>query len=325
MKKSPTGKQQAILATAAITLALLLLIPSVTSTLAANDAPKDDLKGYSENAKVKQKEIDDALAKHSDWIGMLSWNSTTATIDYLGPAEENPYNAGPEAYLAPAVTVQKASAPNTLSGTSGTAIYRIEENFYNKYSTSTSVDYRQVLNAMSSDKKRWLQVGMVYDSQSLWGTPSWRLLYNSWFTTGANEKAITSSPVTTGPSSPIELYIRADSATAGKYRLGFFDSVYLSGASLSWTFGGDTGKNINIGTVSNIYGTFPSGSMVEEYSKTGTAKYNFGTQTFSLAFLKTSTSSETTAVSGFTVAGFGSCASATNVNSPASTSYRYTC
>lgn len=256
---------------------------------------------------------------------MLSWNSTTATIDYLGPSDKNPHNGGSEVYLAPAVTVQKGSAPQKLSGETSTAVYREKMTFSNKYSTSTTVDYRQVLNAMSSNNSRWLQIGMVYDSTSQWGSPAWHLIYNSWFMTGANDKAVVSNALTTGPSSPTEHYIRADTATAGKYYMGYFDNVYLSVASITWTFGGDTGHNINLGTVSNIYGTFPSGSMVEEYSTSGSSRFNFGTQAFYLYFLKTSTSSETSAVTGFDVPGFGSCASASNVNSPARTTYTYTC
>ncbi|MEO9309709.1 MAG: hypothetical protein ABI337_05380 [Nitrososphaera sp.] len=115
--------------------------------------------------------VDRETNRHPDWVGLISWNETNAKIDYLGPADKNPYRIDQSrwAHSPPTVNNTKieqvtvaSPTTNLASGTSslltiykpvnvfdsiywrlfggGNSIYKIEQSYTLIASTTTDVN-----------------------------------------------------------------------------------------------------------------------------------------------------------------------------------------
>jgi hypothetical protein len=302
--------------------------------------------------------VDRETNRHPDWVGLISWNETNAKIDYLGPADKNPYRIDQSrwAHSPPTVNNTKieqvtvaSPTTNLASGTSslltiykpvnvfdsiywrlfggGNSIYKIEQSYTLIASTTTDVNLYHWLNAHNSNNKKWLQVSAVYDKAKFWDTTSkWYVGFDLWDMTSATNCAQDSSfPIqssigfTTGNTATA--YIRADGTTAGKYWMGVTSGG--SGASVSVTIPSDTGSTIDIGYTSNCSKAFPSATQIEEESTTSGAIYYYGQPTYTYKFYPTSTSSPTTTVYSYNGKG-GYGGSVTESTNPAWVKYSCT-
>jgi len=294
------------------------------------------------HAALKQQEIDNALNSDQNWIGMMTWNATSAKIDYLGPSESNPhivkneyngkllqsgspFNDAPIIQVVTTKPVNKFDSINKASSSSTTALYKVQQDFPLKWSTTSGVNLYPWLDAKNSNNGSWLQVSAFYDTQGAFGTPAWHVGYDAYATSTCGQYIsfpIQSVSMPFGVSDPVSAWIRGDS-TAGRYNMGVFDNIALVGTSLTFNISGDSGVNtINLGRTTGGNCVYPSGTQVEEESNNGN-KYNFGTFIFDYKFYQTPTSSATTSASGF----FGPEGCGANVsaqNSPARTTFTYT-
>jgi hypothetical protein len=305
---------------------------------------------------VLEEQISEQLKSHPGWIGFVSWNKTSAKIDYVGPPEKSPFliknvynpwsNQNPKnqnliSYLPPIIPDAAAQVPGLVlkvynplkgamggGGTNGQTIKMVKSN-YNLIQSSTTVNNVQVLNSMNSNNNDWLQVGSVYDSLQQYSTGvSWKAVWQIWpvDTTCATDQPIVNQATSFvwNKNDPFTSYISGTS-TGGHYTMSVFDQLALTGTTLTFSIPGDTGTNtINLGFQNPISScAYTSGSMVEQWSG-GSSAYNFGTDQYSYTFTLQSGSTTTTAT-GFnglhifpsTITGV----SDSPVNSPASDTY----
>ncbi|SMH72650.1 hypothetical protein [Candidatus Nitrosotalea okcheonensis] len=302
-------------------------------------------------ALTQQEKIDEQTDLHPDWLGMLSWNSTGAKIDYLGPASSNPFKIDRSHWHhSPPIsnmTKSNMSLYNTKSTISpltitkpinvydsiywhyylgGNSIYKIDESYSALASTTSGTDLYHWLDAKNSNTNYWLQTGAVYDKADFFGSsPQWYVDFDQWSTTGSCSEVSgfpfqSTHAFTTNQA--LDGYIRADSSTAGKYYMGVLQSG--SGASTTFTISGDTGHSIDVGFTSSCSKDFPSGSQVEEESNSGNTFY-YGTMTYDYTFYDTSTSSSNTYVYSYNGKG-GSGGNVTPSSTPGSSaSMTYAC
>jgi len=315
---------------AAINANAILIPDSAETTTQA-----DDTSEIPTHAAKLQQIIDRETDKHPDWVGMISWDSHKATIDYLGPASNNPFKLTGKHKSNPDVHIQTPYRPvNARTGiikdttSSSTAIYKEVEQFTAKASNVNKVNYDQIVNAMSSNNVHWLQTIVVYDKAQIFGSPGWHVIYDGYTVSYCTEDAsfpVVSASLSFNVGDTIQSYIRADSVTAGKYTRGATDINTGAGHSFTYTISGDSGHNINLGRQFNSASNcpFPSGSQAEEENTDNVSKFNFGTQSFTFFFYDTPTSSVTTSVTGF-FAMDGCGATVSNVNNPAKSTYTYT-
>ncbi len=298
----------------------MTIIPSVNAQ--SKSTPLSDV--IPSHAKATLDQIREQVNLHSGWVGMMSWDGNSVSIDYLGPMESNPYkNTSHDLRLDPSPQVNDADAIKKDTTASGTAIFKEVGTVTALKSSDTTVNLFNVLNAMSSDNNRWIQVGLFYNNYLGTVTNAWHLDYNSIETSnGANTFSPVVSPaLTMSTGDTVKLFINADTTFGGQYTMGENDITNNHGASYTFSLSGDTGHTINLGEVVVSGSYYPSGPQMEEHAS-GTNIYKWNTQAFTFDFYDTSTSSSTTSVTGWN-GQEGSSGTVSTTNSPASATFTY--
>ncbi|MGI0070430.1 MAG: hypothetical protein ACREAN_09295, partial [Nitrosopumilaceae archaeon] len=293
-------------------------------------APFDDPR-VPLQASVLEEQISEQVKLHPDWIGFVSWNKTSAKIDYLGPPEKSPFlvknvynpwnnqnldNVNLNSYLQPIIPYAAASTPGLVlkvynplkgasggGGTNGVTILK-ERSDYNLIQSSSTVNNIQVLNSMNSNNKNWIQIGTVYDSlQQFSSGATWKGVWQIWpvdTTCGTDTPSVNQAVSfnTWSKNDPLRSYISGTS-TAGQYSMSVLDTLALTGSTLTKSISGDTGTNtINLGYQNPISGcAYPSGSMIEQWSS-GSSAYDFVSDQYQYTFTLQS-GSTTTTTTGF--------------------------
>lgn len=333
----------------------LVFMPSITwigaTPESPHSTPTSSMKPFHERLSAAAAQLhryaSDQLAKHPGWVADISWNATSAKITYLGPEEKDPNfvtdpkilaaatmgPVRPQSGVSPLVTEYEAAkqvdAINKDTTSSSTAEMEEDATYTLKQSTNSVVNNFQILNALSSTKGYWFQVGAVYDESGALGhSGSWIVDYQRWSTTTSGSPSTVLDTVSFANGAQVQASIEADPINAGVYTLAVAETGSpFAGDSHSWTISGDTNHNINLGLVSNSIGYFPSAAMIEEHSTTTTGKYNFGTETYTYTFFDCLGCGATTSVTGF--AGPPSsgvlCATVSTQNTPAQDSFTFSC
>ena len=261
-----------------------------------------------------QERIDNAIDRNPNWIGLITWDEQGASIKYLGPGNENPYRLNQEQWqhrppvdmgiddgVLPTADAALTTPINVFDSIywrelwGNNDIYKIEQTFPLKASTTTGVDLYHWLDAKSSTTNQWLQASAVYDKAKLFDTTEkWYANFDLWHTSDCTEDSSfpIQSPVSFTTDNTATSYIRGDS-TAGKYKM--FVSSGAVGAGVTFTISGDNGHNIDVGYTSGSGCAFPSGAHVEEQSNNGNKHY-YGTIEYTYGFYETSSSSKETSV-----------------------------
>jgi len=306
-------------------LSIVLMLPNSTM-LTANAVLQHSHPDLPSQAQKSQQQIDEQMDLHPDWIGILTWNSTNASIRYLGPGDSSPYKIDHAhwGHTPPTVnaTRQSIASSGTIISSSplvtayktvnvfdsiywhyfggGNSIYKIQQSYPLVASSTSGVDLEHWLDSKNSNTNKWLQVSAVYDKALFYGaSPSWYVFFDRWDTTsgtGCSEDSTypqhISVPFTTGNTATA--YIRADSVTAGRYIMEVDSGS--NGGSISMNISGDTGHNIDIGRTSNCNKVFGSGAQVEEDATSPSGIFYYGTNTYTYGFYDTSTSSKNTSI-----------------------------
>lgn len=325
-----------IIAILAITIGLAF--PSIGPHISyAQTAPSAEASGLPPHVVTAINYMHQQISLHPGWVGMISWNATSAKFDYLGPASSNPFKVnqaghpptGQQGGAPPpaASTLLSTGVSPTQDTTSGSTSEFKEIQDFKSNASNTNTDQYQILNAMSSGNNHWFQVGLTYDNGDVIGaSPSWRAAYNSWTVSNCgNDFSTASVAQTESTGDSIEAYIMADASQAGHYTMGITDVTKNNGALTGFSVTGDSGHSINLGQQAD--GTtciYPSGPMEEEISGAiFPTKYNFGHEPFTMGFYDTSTSGKTTSVNGWNAATGSSCISTSTQNNPAKATFTY--
>ena len=329
IKKSATATTiMASLIIGLIMLSPMTVIPSVKAQPTAQEAQlppaATELRTY----------MHQQLAQHPGWVGMMTWNSTGTSLNYLGPGDKNPYKveATPLTVLSPTVPENVEKAPTSDRTGGATTEYKEIQDFTSKQSNVAGVDLFHVFNALNSDKTSWLQTGLVYDIANIYGTPNvWREITDH-FTTSpcAHDDAnypIRSPTLAFANGDSIEHAIYDEPGLAGHYNLGVTDITKNSGYLLGISIAGDTGNVINLNRTTCLSGAntffYDSGPQVEEHDANNLSHtYNFGSIAFTQGYFDTTTSAKTTSVIGWEPT-HGCGASVATVNSPASATFTF--
>ncbi len=350
--------------TSILSLALLL---SSTGIIVANAIPMSDSPETTAQAigiteipahAVKVRDmIDSETNRHPDWVGVMSWNETDAKIDYLGPADKNPYRIDHSKWAHSPPTnnaeIGQTSVVSPITGLSsgtsmlttiyrpvnvfdsiywrlfggGNSIYKIEQSYTLTASTTTDVNLYHWFNAHNSNNKKWFQISAIYDKAKFWNpTSQWYAGFDMWDMTSATSCAEDSafpiqSPMAFTTGSTATAYIRADGTIAGKYWFGITSGA--TGSSVSVIIPGDTGTTIDIGMTTSCGKQFPSGTEIEEVTTTSGAIYYYGQPTYTYKFYPTSISSPTTSIYSYNGKG-GVGGSVTESTNPAWVKYSCT-
>lgn len=321
-----TNKTQPI--TAIVGIAMMALMISSPMTILPNVNAQNQSSSLSEvipvHAKATLDQIREQVNLHKGWIGMMSWDGNSVSIDYVGPMESNPYkNTNPGLRLDPNPQVNDADAIKKDTTSSSTAIFKEVGTVTAKKSTDTTVNLFNVLNAMSSNNNRWIQVGLFYNNYLGTVTNAWHLDYTSIDTsTDANTFSPVVSPaLTMSTGDTVKLFINADTTFGGQYTMGENDVTNNHGASYTFSLSSDTGHTINLGEVVVSGRYYPSGPQMEEHAS-GSNIYKWGTQVYTFDFYDTSTSSSTTSVTGWN-GQEGNFGTVSTTNSPSSATFTY--
>ena len=326
-------------------LFVILMLPN-TNMLTANAVLQHLHPELPLQAQKSQQQIDEQMDLHPDWIGILTWNSTSASINYLGPGDSSPYKIDHAHWSHAPPTVNATRQTATSNGKTisvsplvtlyttvnvfdsiywhyfggGNSIYKIQQSYPLVASSTSGVDLYHWLDSKNSNTNKFLQVSAMYDKADLVGTtPAWYVFFDRWDTTsgtGCSEDSTFPQhvPVSFTTGNTATAFIRADSVTAGRYILEVDSGS--NGGSLSTNISGDTGHNIDIGRTSNCSKAFPSGAEVEEQATSSTSVYYYGTNTYTYGFYDTSSSSMNTSIYSYNgKEGFGG--SVTASTSPA--------
>ncbi len=255
--------------------------------------------------------VSQQIYQHPGWIGMMKWDSQNATIDYLGPANANPYRIAPSPLtsLTSGVPINAYRSPTCdRSGTNCTSEWKEVQDFTNKASDQSTVDFYQILNARNSDDNHWIQNGLVYDIAHIYSsTTAWRIVVDSYGAIACAEDANypISAPLTMSSGHSIHQSIYAEPGVNGQYDLRVDDLTNNTGYITSITYSGDTQNFINLGrtTCVNSQGqtvAYSAGPEVEEHDTSNSSKtYNFNSMTFTEGYYDTTTSGKTTTVVGW--------------------------
>jgi hypothetical protein len=260
-------------------------------------------------ASVLENQISEDLKSHPGWIGQLSWNKTSAKIDYLGPPKVSPNfdlsqkSSHPKSDPQLVNDVDAIKGASGGGGTNGQTMQEIQSN-YNLIQAPSAFNYIQLLNAFNSNSNDWLQVGTVYDNLGQFSSGiGWKVVFQAW-TVGTS----CGTPFVNTPSvvlntwnnhDPIQSFI-AGTSTPGQYSLSALDTLALLGSSTTISISGDTGTHtINLGQqgtpgVTCYYG---NGAQIEEWS-TGNTPYNFVSDSYDFQYTLPS-GSTTTIDTGF--------------------------
>lgn len=328
IKKSTT----AATITASILLGLMLLSP--TTMLPQINAQQSTIPSLPSHVVKTLDSIHQQLKNHSGWISMMKWDSSGTTIDYLGPADKNPYlvKSGPNTSLsAPSVIPLSASIPINLEDppladrSGSTSEYKEVQDFTVQKSSVSTVNFYQILNALNSDKSHWMQNVLVYDNYGAYGGGArWVQLLDVFNKATCSDSpgisASTSLNISAGDA--IEQYTYAQSGSPGQYDFGETDITKNNGYVTSTTISGDTGSSINLDKTNCGVNGYDSGPEVEEHAQNGVGVYHFNQIAFTEGYYDTSSSSKTTSVTGWdTTDGCG--ATVSNQNNPAKATFTY--
>lgn len=278
------------------------------------------------HAIATQNFISQQLKIHPGWVGMMRWDSNSTSIDYLGPADSNPFKikATPLTEMSVSVPQNVEIAPKGDRAGSTTE-YKEVSDFTNVQSSTGSVDIFQVLNAIDDSKKHWIQAGLIWDVAHIFGTTTnWKFLLDSFTQSGSSCNHDGSYPLlatlTVSAGDSMEEYIYADQSTVGLYGVGITDVTKNNGYLTSISYSGETNKVINLDQTS----CFPSGPQVEEHDKMNMSNTStYSPITFTEGYYDTSTSTKTTSVTGWE-SSIGCGATVSTSNSPATATFTHT-
>ncbi|GEM_PF-1892441 len=286
---------------------------------------------------VAQKLLDymhQQFEKHPDWVGMMRWNTTAASFDYLGPANQNPYRVH-GIFMQPTGVLNGGVGIVSDRSNGGTSEWKEISTYTNQALSSTNTDLFQVLNAMNSNSAHWLQVAAVYDNAQLIGTTGvgWKVTIDSFSTSACSTTGewFVSSPIQTYMQSghSMQSFLYADQSQAGHYDAGVTDTSANNGYLYGFGITGDSGSTINLGETDIGSCHFSSGPEQEEQSDgstTNPTKYN--NEAYAMGFYDTPTSSETTSVQNWETPWLSSCMGLSPnppPTSPAVATFTYTC
>lgn len=314
----------------ALILAVITLVASPQVVHAAK--PADMVGTIPMHAEELRISLSHQLLAHPDWVYMMSWNSTAATVDYLGPAKSNPHLVRGVS-MAPIGTLDKVISTNSDTSNSGsTSEWKEVANFTNQKITSTSSDLFQILDALSSNRAHWFQIGVVYDNANLLSsTPSWRVAYNSFNTSACTtygEWFVASQPQNMNPGDSIQSYIYADTAQAGHYILGEKDYTTNTGTLYGFGVSGDTGHVINLGEIDTNACHYTAGPEQEEQSNGSIVPTSFTNERYSMGYYDTPTSQVTKSIFGWNAPWGTGCVTLDPIpppTNPASVTFHYGC
>lgn len=324
-----------ILATSISGILLGSILLSVLTIMPKVDAQNQDESTtipIPSHAKVMLDYIHQEMSSHKGWVGMMKWDSSSVTIDYLGPAEKNPLRSnlalakgGQSSDASDPVNTAKSATTDTTA--SNGHEWKLVSTFTNYAdSNSSSVLLKQGLNALNSDKSHLAQGLIFYDNLGAFSPAhTWHFNVDSYIvnvSTSCNEDSfapLVSSNLNMNHGDSITEYIYADTSTSGQYDLGETDTTRNTGyvTSVSYT---DTGKYINLGEATSntcdIDGSGPEVEEIDNNNNWNTVHYN--TMPFTEGFYDTSTSGKTTTVNGWNpTQGWGS-ATASGQTTPSS-------
>ncbi|MGI0006746.1 MAG: hypothetical protein ACREAR_01975 [Nitrosotalea sp.] len=279
----------------AILFAIILTNPQLV--LAAEPINHNPIPLHAEKMRIS---LAETISAHPNWVYMMSWNSTSSTVDYLGPAGSNPHIVH-GVYMAPTGVIDKGISTNADATNGGMASeWKEVSDFTNQKITSSSTDLFQILDALNSNSAHWLQVGVLYDNANLINpTPSWRVAYNSFSTStcsSTGEWFVTSLPQTMNPGDSVESYVYVDTSQAGHYVMGETDSTANTGTLYGFGISGDAGSTINLGEVDVGACHYSAGPEQEEQSNGSTIPVAFGDEHYAMGYYDTSSSSRTNSV-----------------------------
>lgn len=317
MTNFKTNLSKNIQTVAMMAIVAAIMAPSIgTQTSYAADMNTDHSVLPTHAANL-ERSLSQQIHGHTGWIYLMSWNSTSATVDYVGPAESNPYKA--KLYMTPTVSAGPLTASTTINkgvgivkdtSAPGTAIYK-EVMDFNSKASNTNSNLLQIVNAMNSNNQHWIQAGLFYDNAGLYGSPAWRMQYDSIQTGGCftGDFNSVSAPQTVSTGDSIESFIRADGTQAGVYAMGETDLSNNHGTVFGFSEMSDTGTTINLGQQPDVGAChYSSGPEEEEQSASiFPVAYNWGSQLFTFGFYDTPTSGKTVSVTGWNTPWGSSC------------------
>lgn len=283
------------------------------------------------NAEKLRESVSWQLAVHRDWVLMVSWNNSSAKIDYLGPASSNPHIVHGVA-MAPTNLLDNGIGAASDATSGSTSEWKTTANFTNQAVSSSSVDLFQILNVLSSNSAHWIQVGVVYDNANLINpTPSWHVAYDSFSTGTCSSSAewfVSSGSQNFSAGDPIQSYIYADTSQPGHYVMGASDTRTNAGTLYEFGVSGDTGTKINLGEVDVSYCHYSAGPEQEEQSNGSISTAAFSDEKYAMGYYDTPTSSLTNSVTSWKSLWGTSCVSLNPSplpTSPASATFHYGC
>lgn len=309
----------AIFSTLVLTIVISIFSPQLSSVAASTS----NNSAIPLHAAILEKSLAQQVHDHKGWIYLMSWNTTSATVDYVGSADSNPYKA--KFYMNPiSTTINKGVGIIKDTSASGTAIYK-EVMDFNSKASNTNSNLLQIVNAMNSNNQHWMQAGLFYDTNGFYGTPAWRMQYDSIQTggcfTGDFNSVSAAQTVSAGDS--IESYIKADGTQQGVYAMGENDLSNSHGTVFGFSESSDTGTTINLGQIDNGACHYSSGPEEEEQSSAVfPVAYNWNSQLFTFGFYDTPSSGKTASVTGWKTPWGSSCVSVSTPNvSPAQATF----
>lgn len=325
-------KNVKITATMLMVFAIIVPIasPHITYATGANETNSF----MPTHAEKLRESLSQQISQHPGWVYMMSWNATGTHVDYLGPANSNPYRVH-GIFMQPTGVLNGGTGIVSDRTNGGTSEWKEISTYTNQALSSTNTDLFQVLNAMNSDSAHWLQVGVVYDNAQLIGTTGvgWKVTIDSFSTSSCSGTGewFVASPIQTYMQSghSMQSYLYADQSQAGHYVAGVTDTNASNGYVYGFGITGDSGSTINLGQIDTGICHMSSGPEQEEQSDgstTNPTKYN--NEAYTMGFYDTPTSSKTTSVQNWETPWLSSCMGLSSnppPTSPAVATFTYTC
>ena len=328
--KNKTKTATTIISALVIGLVLLsptTIIPQVSAQTSHFGLPSIKLSSDVSNQVIQmQQYVSNQIHLHPTWIGLFSGNSSGVTIQYLGPADKNPYylgnivgtskGSGAQLRLSPTNNPTAQAGPASYGSSSYTTAYEIQQDFHNISSSNSNVDFIQVLNALNVDSTHWMQSGFTDDVNNLTGKGvGYYAVYDSYHVNSGEDGGFPVYDSIT-VSSATDLIVQNDYANGdGTYTMYTTDNAngHFTGLIVGYS---DSGANMKLGHVTENSGFVDiSGSMSEEESKTSTT-WSWGTQTYYLAYWNCSGCTELTTTNNPWTTGQSGGVSFSESNSP---------
>jgi len=310
-------------------IALLMMVPSIVvpnvnaetpSVTYTNQMPIPDSVVPTYNLMKHE------LAQNPGWFGTMSWDSHGAKIDYVGPADTNPFRVKATIFteMSPSAPINIGVAPTSDRG-GATSEYKEVQNFTAQASNVSTVDEYQILNALNSNSSDWIQDGLVYDIAGIYHQANvWKQIIDFWTKSPCahdNTGFPTGGTITVTAGDSIQSYIYADQTHAGQYDIGISDLTQSTGRLSSISVSGDTGSVINLNQITCGGGAYTSGPQMEEHDTSNSSKiYSFASMSYPQGYYDTTTSAKTTSVSSWHGAN-GCGATVTTANNPAKATF----